>query len=260
MEIYNMIIQSLTNPKVKHLVALQRKSYRQEHKQFIAQGITTYQTLLNAGYKLDAVFVTPQAHDQHYQFLNPETMHEVNEAVMAKISTTTTPTGIVAVFEIPSDFYQDLHESHQPVTANALVLHNIQDPGNLGTLIRTAAAMGIDTIFTMQGVDAYHPKVVQATAGTIGLTKVISTNWPIFYKKYKTIPMCALIVQGGNTPEELNLSESILIIGNEGQGLPEEISNACNTRLTIPMPGKTESLNAAVAGSIAMYLKSKNKN
>lgn len=244
-----MIIQSLINPKVKHLVALQKKSYRAEHKQFIAQGATTYKTLLQAGYKLHSVFVTAQAHDEHHEILRPDTMFEVNDAIMAKISTTTTPTGIVAIFEIPES---------GPITApNAIVLHNIQDPGNLGTLIRTAAAMGIKTVVTMQGVDPYHPKVIQATAGTIAFVNIVQANWPAFYKEHKQTPMCGLVVQGGQTPEELTLQEKILIIGNEGQGLPEEIVKACSHKLTIPMPGNTESLNAAVAGSIAMYLKSK---
>ena len=245
-----MIIQSLINPKVKHLVALQKKAYRQEHQQFIAQGATTYTTLLNAGYKLHSVFVTAQAHDEHHMVLKPDTMFEVTDAIMAKISTTSTPTGIVAIFEIPA-------AKELIPCANSLVLHNIQDPGNLGTLIRTAAAMGIANVFTMQGVDPYHPKVVQATAGTIGLTNIVQANWPAFYKQHKDIAMCGLVVQGGSTPEQINLSDSILIIGNEGQGLPEEIVKACTQKLTIPMPGNTESLNAAVAGSIAMYLKSK---
>ena len=246
-----MIIQSLINPKIKHLVALQKKRYRDEHKQFLAQGATVYATLLQAGVKLHSVFVTAQAHDAHHQILKPDTMFEVTDAIMKKISTEMTPSGIVAIFEMPGVITDE-------VTTNALVLHNIQDPGNMGTLIRTAAAMNIATIFTMQGVDAYHPKVVQATAGAIGYVNIVPTNWPIFYKTYKQIAMCALVVDGGQAPEEINLKDCMLVIGSEGQGLPKEIVTACLYKMTIPMPGKTESLNAAVAGSIAMYLKSKN--
>lgn len=244
------IIQSLINPKIKHLVALQKKAYRQEHGQFLAQGATVYKTLLEAGMKLHSVFVTAQAYDAHHECIKPETMYEVTEAVMKKISTEVTPSGLVAVFEIPKD--QNIQ-----ATSNALVLHNIQDPGNMGTLIRTAAAMNITTIFTMQGVDAYHPKVVQATAGTIGFVHIVPTNWPIFYKTYKHIAMCALVVDGGKTPDQIDLKNCMLVIGNEGAGLPPDIVRDCHEKLTIPMPGKTESLNACVAGSIAMYLKSK---
>jgi TrmH family RNA methyltransferase len=258
-----MIIQSLINPKVKHLVSLQKKAYRQEHNQFLAQGANVYETLLQAGLKLHSVFVTAQAHDEHHQILKPETMFVVTDAILRKISTEATPSGIVAIFEIPNNFYKacDLDanpEDKHVVTSNSLVLHNIQDPGNMGTLIRTAAAMNIETIFTMQGVDPYHPKVVQSTAGAIGFVRLVQTNWPIFYKTYKHISMCALVVKDGQKPEDINLKECMLVIGSEGAGLPPEIITACQKKLTIPMPGKTESLNAGVAGCIAMYLKSKN--
>ena len=244
------IIQSLVNPKIKHLVALQKKSYRQEHGQFLAQGITVYKTLLEAGVKLHSVFVTAQAYDVYHEHIKPDTMFEVTEGVMQKISTEVTPSGLVAVFQIPKN------EPEVEISANSLVLHNIQDPGNMGTLIRTAAAMNISTIFVMQGVDPYHPKVIQATAGTVGFVRIICTNWPIFYKTYKHIAMCALVVHGGNAPENINLKNCMLVIGNEGAGLPSDIIRDCHEKLTIPMPGKIESLNACVAGSIAMYLKS----
>lgn len=247
------IIQSLINPKIKHLVALQKKAYRQEHGQFLAQGATVYKTLLQAGLELHSVFVTAQAYDEHHEHIKPDSMFEVTDAVMKKISTETTPSGLVAIFAMPNRL-----GDQADVTSNSLVLHNIQDPGNMGTLIRTAAAMNIKTIFTMQGVDPYHPKVVQATAGTIGFVNVIPTNWPIFYKTYKHILMCALVVDGGKSPDQINLKNCMLVIGNEGAGLPPDIIRDCHEKLTIPMPGKTESLNAAVAGSIAMYLKIKN--
>jgi RNA methyltransferase, TrmH family len=244
-----MIIQSLINPKVKHLVALQRKVYRQEHNQFLAQGVNAYKTLLQAGIQLHSVFVTAQAHDEHHQILKPDTMFVVTDAIMEKISTQETPTGIVAIFVTP--------ESKDVVSSHAIVLHNIQDPGNMGTLIRTAAAMGISTVVTIQGVDPYHPKVIQASAGTIGYVNIVQTQWPIFYKTYQHIPMCALVVDGGQEPEVINLKDCMLVIGNEAQGLPHEITKSCNLKMTIKMSGKIESLNAAVAGCIAMYLKSK---
>lgn len=254
-----MIIQSLINPKVKHLVALQKKTYRQEHKQFLAQGVNVYTTLLQAGLTLHSVFVTAQAHDEHHLVLKPDTMFVVTDAIMQKISTQEAPTGIVAIFAMPNDFYKGLDprsESGMTGMANAIVLHNIQDPGNMGTLIRTAAAMNIKTVVTIQGVDPYHPKVVQASAGALGYVNIVQTQWPIFYQTYKNIAMCALVVDGGQAPETISLQDCMLVIGNEAQGLPHEIIKSCNLKLTIPMPGKIESLNASMAGGIAMYLKS----
>lgn len=245
-----MIIQSLTNPKIKHLVHLHTKSYRQEHKQFIAQGLKTCVTLLQGGYNLDSIYLSEDMYQQHGDLFPSQSIVIVSDGIVKKISTTITPSGIVAIFEIP--------KNNGASTDNAIVLYNIQDPGNLGTLIRTAAAMNIDTIYLIEGVDPYNPKVIQATAGTIANVTIAETNWPEFQQICKNFKTCALVVQDGKTPASIDLKGSILIIGNESQGLPQNIINDCSEKMTIPMPGKTESLNAAVAGSIAMYLKNKN--
>lgn len=244
-----MIIQSLINPKIKHLVTLHTSSGRKKHQQFIAQGFKTCSTLIQTGFKLHSTYMTHPMYLQYQDQLETPESFVVTDEVMQKISTTITPSGIVALFDIPS--------TRPCTTSNAIALVNIQDPGNLGTMIRTAAAMAIDSIFLIEGVDPYNPKVIQATTGAIGQVNLIETNWDNFLQLCKPYTTCALVVDDGKTPEQLNLRDTILIIGNEGQGLPNEIINTCTHKLTIPMPGKTESLNAAVAGSIAMYLKSK---
>ena len=245
-----MIIQSLTNPKIKHLVHLHSKSYRQEHQQFIAQGLKTCVTLLQGGYSLHSIYLSESMYQEHGDLFPTESIVIVTDAVVKKISTTITPSGIVAVFAMP--------ENKTAPTDNAIALYNIQDPGNLGTLIRTAAAMNITTVYLIEGGDPYNPKVIQATAGTIAHVVIVETNWSEFQKTNKDFKTCALVVNDGKTPESIDLKHTILIIGNESQGLPEQIINECSEKMTIPMPGKTESLNAAVAGSIAMYLKNKN--
>lgn len=248
-ETFNMIIQSLINPKIKHLVTLHTTSGRKKHQQFIAQGFKTCSSLVQAGFKLHSTYMTHPMYLQYQDQLETTESFVVTDEVMQKISTTTTPSGVVALFDIPA--------SKPCTTSNAIALINIQDPGNLGTMIRTAAAMAIDTVFLIEGVDPYNPKVIQATTGAIGRVNLIETNWKNLLQLCKPSTTCALVVEGGQMPENLNLRDTILIIGNEGQGLPEEIINTCTQKLTIPMPGNTESLNAAVAGSIAMYLKSK---
>lgn len=244
------IITSLQNEIIKHIVKLHNAKYRHEQKQFIAQGFITCSTLIERGYKLHEIYLIDEKHTQYEKQFGDKPMTIVSDQVMAKISTTATPSGIVAVFEIPSTDYTP--------TSNALVLHNIQDPGNMGTLIRSAAAMNIQNVFIIEGTDPYSPKVVQATAGAISYITIVPISWQQFAHNHKNISTCALVVEGGQTPQALDLSGSILIVGNEGQGLPSDVIQACNQRLTIPMPGKTESINAAVAGSIALYLKSMN--
>jgi len=248
-----MIIQSTQNIKIKHIVKLQNKSYRQEHQEFIAQGLKTCLTLINAQLILKAIYLTEQeyAHNQDKFPLNLITI--VSDAIMKKISTTTTPSGIVGIFSMPK-YTKDY------ISKRSIALHAIQDPGNLGTMIRSAAALSIDTVYLIQCTDFFNPKVIQATAGAMAYIKIISTSWHDFLKQTDGIPTCALTVNTGKSPESIPLQESILVIGNEGQGLPLSIIQACTYNMTIPMANNVESLNAAIAGSIAMYLKQiKNK-
>ncbi|MCX5923261.1 MAG: RNA methyltransferase [Candidatus Dependentiae bacterium] len=244
-----MIIQSLTNPKVKHIIHLHTKTYRYEHRQFIAQGLKTCISLMQGGYQLHSIYLNQETYERHGDNFPTDGIVLVTDAIIDKISTTMTPSGVVAVFEMP--------ENKAVATGNAIALYNVQDPGNLGTLIRTAAAMNIKTVFLIEGVDPYNPKVIQATAGTIAMVNVVQTKWADFKELSKNNKTCALVVHDGKSPDLIDLKNNILIIGNESQGLPEDIINDCDEKMTIPMPGNTESLNAAVAGSIAMYLKNK---
>lgn len=244
------MITSTQNDTVKHIVKLQNKAYRQEHNQFIAQGHGVCATLLAQEYKLTELYLTQSALEKHQSEFKDLPITIVSDQVMKKISTTTTPSGIIGIFTIPEQTYTP--------TNNALALYNIQDPGNMGTLIRTAAAMNITNVFVIDGVDQYSPKVIQATAGTIAYITIISTDWQTFTKNHQRFDTCALVVKDGQNPAHIDISQSILIVGNEGQGLPEQIIKSCTQQMTIPMPGKTESLNAAIAGSIALYVKSLN--
>lgn len=241
-------LTSTSNETVKHLVKLQKKSYRQEHQQFIAQGLRTCTTFIEQKYELVAAYLTEDSFTQYPSLFDQKNITLVSLAVMNKISTATNPSGILAVFKIP--------QQQITPTSNAIILYNIQDPGNLGTLIRTAAAMNINTVYLIRGVDPYSPKVIQSTTGTIAYVTIVQTDWETFTKQHKQFHTCGLVVTNGQPPEKLNIAQSILIIGNEAQGLPQNIIDACSEKMTIPMPGNTESLNAAVAGSIAMYIKS----
>ncbi|MBM18208.1 MAG: hypothetical protein CL947_04035 [Epsilonproteobacteria bacterium] len=241
-------ITSQQNDTIKHIVKLQSTSYRNKHKQFIAQGYSVCKTLIDQQYQLIDIYMTESAWNKYHETYTDLPITLVTDAIMHKISTTVTPSGIVAVFALPQQSYIPTH--------NAMALYHIQDPGNLGTLIRTAAAMNIENVFIIDGVDPYSPKVIQATAGTIAYTNIITTDWQNFINKHTHIATCALVVKDGQSPEYINISNSIIVIGNEGQGLPIEIIKQCSQHLTIPMPGQTESLNAAIAGSIALYIKS----
>ncbi|MBI2353264.1 RNA methyltransferase [Candidatus Dependentiae bacterium] len=242
------IIHSLQNEEIKHLVKLQKSHYRKEQQQFLVQGYKVYMTLISCNYRPCNIYITDRDYQLHKDQLDEKLVTIVSDQIMNKISTTTTSAGLVALFAIPQSFFELSHKS--------VVLYDIQDPGNMGTLIRSAAAMGLKNVFIIDGCDPYGPKVVQATAGTIGFVAIIKIDWEAFLQQHVLFQRCALVVADGTAPENLDLSESIFIVGNESQGLPEFVVQNCDQRLTISMPGKTESLNAAVAGSIALYLKS----
>ena len=138
------------------------------------------------------------------------------------------------------------------------MLDRIQDPGNLGTIIRTADAFGVDGILISEGsVDGYNPKVVRATMGSIFRVNIlhIKKSLNILEElKNRGIKIYSTSLQGKNYIQEINFKiPSLLIIGNESKGVSDELLNMAHSLIKIPMVGKAESLNAAVASSIIMY-------
>lgn len=241
------LIISLTNPEVKTVVSLHMPKYRKALNLFIAEGIRTCKTLLEAGHEPYRIYATAAMFPDALETAgNDRAITEVTPEVMEKMSTATTPSGILMVFHIPPT----------PALATltpGLVLAQIHDPGNMGTLMRTAAALNVKTVICIEGADAFSPKVVQASAGTIGYLNIFQISWPSLLEHKQNLQLCALVVKDGMNPSELNLANSLLIVGSEAHGIPEEWIQECDQKLTLPMPGHAESLNAAVAGSIALY-------
>lgn len=238
-------ITSRTNPLVKQVVDLHSRKGRAEHKQFIAEGIRTCETLIKSCTLINC-YVTDAISTQDLPFIPVNKIIDVTDEVMEKMSTAESPSGILCVFELPQT--PALNSLNQSV-----ILHGISDPGNMGTLIRTTAALGIKQVVCIDTVDAWSPKVVQASVGTIGNVIIIDTDWETVIAQKNDIALCALVVKEGKSPQALDFTRSVLVIGNEARGLPDDIIASCDERCTLPMPGNTESLNAAVAGSIALY-------
>jgi len=178
---------------------------------------------------------------------NQNLTYTVKESVMKKISSAATPSGILAQFPIPLQLPLDQLSS-------GIVLAQVQDPGNAGTLIRTTAAMDKKTVVFIDSVDPWSPKVVQSTAGAIGLVNIFIISFETLVTHKKNTPLTALVAHNGKLAHPSNLSHSLIIIGNEAHGIPQQWVEQCDNQVTLAMPGKSESLNAAVAGSIALYL------
>lgn len=239
------IITSRQNEEIKNLTQLHQTKYRKNFKRFLAQGIRTVTTLMSRFEPLQ-LYMTEEFFNQHKKDFKTDNITLISQEVLEKISTTTSSQGIIGLFAIPKP-------SDSPLT-KGLVLCNITDPGNMGTLIRTAAAMNATTVVLIDGVDPWSPKVVQATAGTLASVNIIECSWQDLLIRKKQLKLCALVVKDGQEAEILSRDDILIVIGNEAAGIPTQWLLDCELSCTLAMPGKTESLNAAIAGSIALYL------
>jgi len=240
-------ITSTQNPEVKVLDKLKTPKGRDQEGKFLAEGIRVCGALIGAGASLIQVYCTEKMKDFAVGFTDEASITLVSQAVMDKISPSVTPSGLVCVFTIPESPSDDQLET-------GIVLASINDPGNMGTLIRTATAMGIKNVVIIEGTDPWAPKVIQATAGTILQTNIFQWSWDKLIKNKKSLNLCPLVVTGGKHPSKIDFTNTLLVIGNEAHGIPEKWLDQCEQRMSIPMVGSVESLNAAVAGSIALYL------
>lgn len=239
-------ITSLTNEVVKQVVRLQEAAERKEKNLFIIEGLRAISTALHGGLKLHTLYCTAPMSEQAQALADSKKIVVVSTAAMKKMSTATTPSGILALFKIPPSPSAD-------TLTPGLVLAQISDPGNMGTLIRTAAACGVRSVAVIEGADPWSPKVVQASAGTIALMRIFQWDWKQLIEAKKSYKLYALVVSGGKPLSSVDPQKALLIVGNEARGLPSEWLKECDAQITLPMPGKTESLNAAIAGSIALY-------
>jgi len=171
----------------------------------------------------------------------------VQEAELERISHLKTPNQVLAVFK--------KFESKEPIPAGriTLILDAIQDPGNLGTMIRIADWFGISQIICSHDcADVYNPKVVQATMGSLARVDVFYTDLPGWLKGQHGIKTYAALLDGKDVTRMNPLKEGLIIIGNESRGIQEGLMEFVNEKITIPKKGNAESLNAAVAAGIIL--------
>ena len=238
-------ITSVQNELIKTIVKLHTSKGRRDQKRFLAEGQRVGESFARAKWQPLELFATAEMAITADQLFDKEPTI-LSDNVMKKISTASTPSGIVAVFAYPKK---------NPELSSGLVLSKITDPGNMGTLIRSAAAFGSKTVVIVDGCDPFSPKVVQASAGTIAHVTIIQWSWKELLENKKDLKLCALTIKNGQTPESFtDKKDLLLVVGNEAHGLSESQIIACDTQLTLPMSQDTESLNAAIAGSIALYL------
>ena len=167
-----------------------------------------------------------------------------------KLSTLSTPAGPVAVFPFLDVAAGELLEKMERV----LLLHGVQDPGNVGTVVRSAHAFGAGVALSVGCADLYNPKTVRATMGSIfhaPVARELDTLWFLGLARDAGFTTVAATPDGGEAPRSVTAGKTIILVGAEGSGLPEEVVEACDLRVTLP--ARAASLNAAVAASILLY-------
>lgn len=251
----------ITNKKIKELGQLAQKSkVRKESGLFLAEGIKMFMEAPRE--QIREVYVAQSLVDNHEL---PDKMKEipyesVPDDIFRKISDTVTPQGILCVLEQKKYILKDLIDNKKPLL---MILEDIQDPGNLGTILRTGEGAGINGVIMTKGcVDIYNPKTIRSTMGSIYRVPFFYTDSlgdTIKQLKSEKIRLYAAHLKGVRYYDEISYFErsddngNAFLIGNEGNGLKEETAGMADIYIKIPMEGKVESLNAAVASSILMY-------
>ena len=238
----------ISKSQAKYIQSLAQKKYRDEEGLFIAEGPKLVKDLLqNETARPVQIYAVDDWIQGNEEILSQVDVIKINEAELERISQLTTPKQVVGVFK--------KFESKPPVTKDqiSLVLDGIQDPGNLGTILRIADWFGIsDIICSMDCADVYNPKVVQATMGSIARVNVFYTDLLTWIKEQHKSKLYAATLEGKDVTKMTSLGEGLIVIGNESKGIRDELMEFANERITIPKKGKADSLNAAVATGIIL--------
>ena len=256
-------ITSVNNQRVKDIANLKQKKYRTESGLYIAEGLRAVQEAVQYAEVTD-LFFTAGEEEKLKEILKTAKekgvrLHQADAKVMDKLSDTKTPQGVLAVIRMPEQSLQKL----RPGTASdnnapVIILDRIQDPGNLGTIIRTADAVGALGVILLEGcVDAYSPKAVRASMGSLFHLPVVQGIFPeevlTWCYRYGYEP-AATAMQGAANLYKADISKKIaFIFGNEANGVSKELQAAAETRLFIPMAGQAESMNVAMAAGIVLF-------
>lgn len=252
------MITSTSNPQMKQILQLQKKAKaRWQQRVFVVEGPKMVWEAPREW--LQKLYVSCHFSQDPQSMERLEacgcSVEVVADAVFKAVSSTQTPQGILALLRMPSYTLTDLLQSEHP---HLLVLEGIQDPGNLGTMLRTAEGAGADgIILDRTTVDLYNPKTIRATMGSVyrmpvyiadGLEDVIPAL------KERGITACAAHLEGAVSYDVPDYTKgTAFLIGNEGNGLTAGTAALADVRVRIPMEGKVESLNAAIAATLLMY-------
>lgn len=236
-----MVITSVNNPKIKEIKKLKNSKYSKEQKLFLIEG----EHLVKEAFKLNLLKLTISLDDVSYNVPNLI----VNKSILESLSSINSTPNIIGVCK-----YID---ENKPLGNRILILDNIQDPGNLGTIIRSSVAFNFTSVvLSLDTVSKYNNKVIRSTQGMLFNTNVISCDIKSLIKKLKDedyMIYATDVVGGVNVKDIKKPSKFAIVMGNEGSGVSSDIKDLADCNLYIKMNKDCESLNVAVASSILMY-------
>ena len=237
----------ISKNQIKYIKSLHKGKARRKEKQFIVEGVKVVDEFINSKFNIISIYAIADwiNGNENIDF----NVSEVSEKELQAISLLKTPNKVLAVVE-----YNDAASIEYQSGDLILALDTIQDPGNMGTIIRIADWFGINKIIcSMETADAFNPKVVQATMGAITRVSIEYTNLPQWIKELpEDINVYGTMLDGENMYESNLSSEGVIVMGNEGNGISEEVQNVLTDRIKIPSytNSEMESLNVAIATSI----------
>lgn len=239
----------LSKNKIKYIHSLEQKKYRREENAFVAEGFKLTEDLLGV-FRCKILVALPEWLAKHPNIEADEIITATTDE-LTRASLQKAPQEVLAVFEQP----QYVLSSNSLKEQLSLALDNVQDPGNLGTIVRLADWFGIENIICSNGTaDIYNPKAIQATMGAIARVKLHYTDLPAFLKQQEDTPIYGTFLDGNDMYQEELTPNGIIVMGNEGNGISEQTAACINRRLYIPnYPNgrvTSESLNVAMATGI----------
>ena len=258
-------ITSRQNPLIRRAAALLRDGQeRRERGRFLCEGARLCRDAVLSGIEIETCFYTEQAEKRYGEYLAPilavcQEHYEIEEHVAALLSSTKASQGVYCVCRIPARLGRSCSEADF-AGRNLLVLESLQDPGNLGTVLRTAEALGVEEIVLLgQCADVLSPKVLRASMGAVFRGRLVlesdAEELCKLLKEQNYLLHAAVPDRAAReiTAVDFFTGRHAVFIGNEGNGLSERALALCDDRVTIPMEGRAESLNASAAATILLW-------
>jgi TrmH family RNA methyltransferase len=248
----------LTINEIKQIKSLQQKKFRRELNQFIAEGPKLVEEMINSKFSIEGIYAKKEWLAIHAERLQQKEISytEITNKEMERISGLTTPNNVLAVLKMPEENLPKNIFGKELV----LVLDEIKDPGNLGTIIRTADWFGINNIIcSEESVDVFNPKVVQATMGSIARVNVFYINLVTLFKEIKgKATIYGTFMEGEPINKVKTEQAAVIVIGSESKGISEEIIPFIQKKISVPhqrtqQENIPESLNASIAAAVVCY-------